>query len=993
MDQVLLKILQDSVDENGNPIVDNFAYDFSLFKDAPLPKPSGDRNVIVLYCSNVGDGVGDFAHLKRYYERIKALVGHDYEIKLVLNADMREISDKQPKALRDQNAFWNRNQERVIQQYHNLCKAQGLEPLIYETPEYHKRSKDAAKMTELVNRAAAVFNISNGYFPSEYVETRTDLFPVQCHEFSGMNNPTDFAKAFQNGSIGLGPSKEKSVAIYGIDLDADQPDQDGLAQRLSNFKSVHGQALIAELLNYEVNPEKALAVLKSHKLMPGYPQTTWAAQNFILLGILKNSNNGDLNANCDFFLPKEIIRVDELRLMLQKLNIQGKVEIITPEGTNVIQEQGDGSGKAVRIFSGFYVDDQEYKDLYRAQTDIALGSGDNTIAQVLSNQHLPYFHTNNHLIIGFVTDGLGGMIHEMAQDVSDAAIKDKLAKLDQYVSLVASFNLTFKLKETQYGSPVDTDKFNWDNINNRQAEYLQYMQDLSKLASDPDVTDAWAYVHNIIKEKYNYNEHFRNILAGALYLNNPQPSASSESDTLPPVLYDFVPVRFAHWHQARQRFSTKDIAILATDKIQFLLERGIFENEDEIVEFITHFSKVKSVFSYDSILKTIQWIRAYETKASVKLPAHKIQTIITLEQYGLISLSKLDPNNIRIGDFGVLPSVLDFIRTESPEEEEPLRDITLSTIRRYMSESLYYIWKWTLEADGKNSASILLDSIINDWYILHEMPDDLLMFMLGVISIKEMHNEIDNNYRESIVQVLEDELESRQATRRVYVNQESLMQNMFEFAIQNQNPTVAKEVLPHLPDDYKRSPQFLKLLQKNATYYSKPISQMIWHEIRTYQHNEIVFNILRSDSYLKAEVVKECVNYLKEFNLKVEPKALLDHLFDNPSEDNMRYMLQSAQVFKMLNPAEYRTFKEKLKTTLKQNALYNPEGKWDEIMELFKQLNPKIPVKRADLIFVSKKKDSIEQAQEHNKENTMNQSSAYNKENKVDPKPSPPKHK
>src|SRR5690606_10899748 len=122
------------------------------------------------------------------------------------------------------------------------------------------------------------------------------------------------------------------------------------------------------------------------------PQTEWAAQTFVLTGALKNTRNGHLEVDCDFLLPKNVVDIDEIAKYIKMIGIDAPVEFVTPDGVEVYnQTPVNKSDKKIRIFSGFFVSDDEYNHLYRMRTDIGLGSGDNTGAKVMSSQSVPFF--------------------------------------------------------------------------------------------------------------------------------------------------------------------------------------------------------------------------------------------------------------------------------------------------------------------------------------------------------------------------------------------------------------------------------------------------------------------------------------------------------------------------------------------------------------------------------------------------------------------------
>ena len=296
---LIKKVHFDRYDQQGKKIPDNSKHEntFHPFVDAPIPLPNGDKNIILLFCENIRDGVGDYQHLQNYYYRVKALVGEHYIVRPILTANKTPVKPKAKTYVIHQ--LGNANQDRVIQAYHELCKTEGIEPLL--NLEFND-----PMLKDLIERAAAIFDISYGGNGRVLSEKHPSLFPVKCPQLNGGGYfLSDETNALGLHFAGMGLPNSRNQPVYGLNLDQTVFDRRDAARALTSFKSPARKTLVKHLLQNEVTHEQAEHYLASHKFMPGYPQSDWAAHNFILTGILKNMNNNQLLVNCDFVLPKK----------------------------------------------------------------------------------------------------------------------------------------------------------------------------------------------------------------------------------------------------------------------------------------------------------------------------------------------------------------------------------------------------------------------------------------------------------------------------------------------------------------------------------------------------------------------------------------------------------------------------------------------------------------------------------------------------------------
>ncbi|KTD59299.1 hypothetical protein [Legionella shakespearei] len=610
-------------------------FTFDDFKDASFPLPRDGKNVIFLCCTNMNDGVGDYSHLKNYIKWVKELVGEHYQIQPILKAHIPSSSNTELLQIITE------RQKHVRKDFQQFCAQEGLRPIIYE--ENHECiGIEQDELSELLNKSAAMLLISIGSPLHKLIKDRKGFFPVICRQLGRSHNERTLEKAYQSGSMNIDVTAHLG-ASYGLDIEKGLPSLQSLAKELTTFESETGQILVKQLLGEEILIESAQSYLTTHKFMPGYPQSKWAALSFILTGINKNACNNKLQNNCDFFLPKKVIDPDEILYFLEKMGIEAPIEIVTPDGNlNIGRVSNPEDKHKIRIFTSFYVSDKEYEALYRLRTDLGLGSGDNTGAKVISNSNLPFFEQKSGGFSDFVRWNLIDGIKAYIDQTQDPDLKRSLTKLKKFLVLPMDIYLKFELEGTvNNNSPSSVDQNNLEKLKHNITDYLDIINQITELAKDPEVEDAWQYFQTELRKYHCYHDHFPSILAGALYLNNPHPTASINGKTS--SLHDWVPEQFIRKHQALQIWTKDELDILINPAIVKLLKRGI-EIEDILLT-----QKISEELPNSFIIGTFVWIiKDIEKQTGATYSQVELKNYLKLISLRIMSQDDILPPNQKI---------------------------------------------------------------------------------------------------------------------------------------------------------------------------------------------------------------------------------------------------------------------------------------------------------------------------------------------------------
>tara|TARA_R110002110_G_scaffold404606_1_gene623135 strand:- start:163839 stop:165482 length:1644 start_codon:yes stop_codon:yes gene_type:complete len=523
------------------------------------PKPIDGKNKVVVYCHNLHDGRGDYGHMVQYILKLKEILSKPYEIVPILSVDFCEGESSSVK--RD-----NQRQKSVLQEFKAFCKIHDLEAHTIETTKEPKslfdlREKDQAMIKSHIQKSALCFTIAYGNL-LKLIPKELKINHIECKQLTSgtLNSPLTQA-TFERSSEGihqlpsasmglLRPSnstQEKSV--YGLRLEEAVKLKVDRVKKMYAFKSSKGKLLIEKLVGKRYTTQMIEDYFETYKLMPGYPQNAFGATHFLLTGLLKNMDEGILQKNCDFFVPKGAVEVNVLTEMLKKFDIHTNVTMVTPETEELICSSGEiksQEDKTVRIFSGFYLDDQEIKDIMLIRNDIGMGSGDNTILQVLSSSELPYFQQKDTAPGLFLEEELLYTIeYVFKEQISDPVLQDDFDDLIKYLRLnidrkqgfvgdniMLLGGLGFDENQKEYFDLLSEEKSS-GMYSELFETFSKGIREMAMLAAKPGTQKAWRAVHERLVKEYDYNQNFKAICNGALYLSHPNPKLSIHNKDLP----------------------------------------------------------------------------------------------------------------------------------------------------------------------------------------------------------------------------------------------------------------------------------------------------------------------------------------------------------------------------------------------------------------------------------------------------------------------------
>lgn len=509
------KLLNFIFDENQTPLQVEMILGELLEKtnDRP-PEPLAGKNRIILSCQNLDDGRGDYEHLKNYIRLIKSIVGDQYKVTPILFVEINE--DNLERANR---------QKAIAEEFKLFCDEERVSCIALIG---HESLNDLSAYETIFEEGCAHFDIA---YPSGIKFPHLER--IDCYQLSYRSRDTD-------GGMGLPTSPYAATEPFeesrnknpdhfkrlppnantsnGLLLDEYDESIEAASKAFISFKSEKGVQLLNHLLGDSVSECSAKEYLQTHKRMPGYPQTDWAAQTFILTGLLKNMNDvRELKMHCDFFLPPNIVNVSRLQGQIKELKIKFPIKIITPQGVthSLNSSFAQEGGPEVRIFSGFFLEDEEYKNLLRYRNDIGMGSGDNTIMQTLSSSYLPLPQVKHGTIYRFLKHELAFLVEVLAHDQEfSEKQRDCLFKTSLYLHHVTDFSSQLHIEYTEaYQAQIEQA---WSSIDGNKDKYLPYLQELANLANDDKVINGWKITRDYLKEHYNYKNKLPAILCGAI---------------------------------------------------------------------------------------------------------------------------------------------------------------------------------------------------------------------------------------------------------------------------------------------------------------------------------------------------------------------------------------------------------------------------------------------------------------------------------------------
>lgn len=835
------------------------------FQDRPIPAPQDGKNKIVVCALNVGDGIGDYMHLVRYCKWIKAEVGEHYEVCPVLVANINISPSSQYQYEK------KARQEFVIRAFHQFCAKEGLKGTVFSN---EIESEQLQKFIDLTDNAAAAFEISANTGLCQYAYEKHNLYYMTCGELGGgmLAGSEAIFNMCSDGGMGL--------KKHGIDFDDYHEPLNEQANTLLDFQSENGKTLVNFLLESELSQEKAIDFLQSHKIMPGYPQTQWAAQNFVLTGILKNMEGSTLQSHCDFILPKNCVALEELQYYLQALDLDVNLEIITPNDTVTVKQSSLADSKKVRIYSGFFVTDDEYQHLHRIRTDLGLGSGDSTNMQVLSSEQLPSFHLNS-TSAGTIYDLLD--LIDSIQGIGAYRPDDSgFLKLKQYLEQQKQFKNDFDMLNSDIATPrIDAERICFIKLRAEKDKYKKYLVKQAQLSKDPDVLRTWGIARTYIQKNLNYNDKFKSVLAAALHLNNPNPSSSIEGEERPMGLAQMLPVGWKLYEIEAELMS-----VLSFKERQFayspvgkrLFERQIFQAPEQLADFI----RVIGGFLVEStLISSVEAIFKHEEKLNQYYQIDEFRTILLLSCLKLTNIYNL-PNPGTPPSYKFNSKGIERLLNEAPHIlQHIVPHLFESMDNRELCKSLL---DWAYGSKESNANRFMVSEVILSPRIqsIHSM---ILAYLHDIIQSLADEASVPQDFANSVSQAIQSELASRNADLYFIPEIECFYQSC-----QAQNITLAKKYRPQLenlgPYPTEMKDDFIRIL------HGAPLElhEVCWPFLEALGLEQSHIKKLVSNEISQSTDSKVCSFYCQKLKGKFPVDTLIDLNERNLSKNEIQYL-------------------------------------------------------------------------------------------------------
>jgi len=538
-------------------------FNYTLFKQAQLPAFAKDKNTIFLFCQNFYDGVGDFSHAATYSREMKSLLRNSgYKIVGVI-AIMTFSKPSEENALKNKRAEQVKGKlqrgEHAFDEYYiiEIKDEEGMDVAINRAlMEFNSKARN---LPEQLKHGAANFLISYGrdFIDVFFQNNLLSAPPVYCYQIHALSlyNKAEYGCILSNGTMGLPRHDvQDEHSCYGLKLKQRNFSEEDKANRLLSFSGEAGRSFVKALLNSKMPTfGQAIEYFRTHTFSPGYPQGKHQATSFVIITILKNCDDTHrLMKNCDFHLPGNAVDHELLQKLCKEFSLKN-IEWVTPDATTMLSEKDDRNLFKVRIFTNYFLDDIDYEEMYHFSESISACSGDNSISYVFSSEHLPFVQGKPTSISKFFFYQLLPYFDFVKQELQKENkltpdLADGFDKLKKYFMTMiggsdwVTYNLMAVKKEITLteqdaklldffkraklsNAPIDstTEAIDRNKISIYLKSYVEYINVLVLYAKDNNVASAWKAVRNHMHKHYNYYDVFPAILAGALYLSNPNP--------------------------------------------------------------------------------------------------------------------------------------------------------------------------------------------------------------------------------------------------------------------------------------------------------------------------------------------------------------------------------------------------------------------------------------------------------------------------------------
>lgn len=448
---------------------------------------------ICLYTYNINDGIGDTVAAFRVVEETRnALSTHFIPIVLLIKIQDNSPVDTLLRLIQDKihlvNLIYLLVSDPDDDKYKNL--SEGIVIVSqdsYLTDEGIKQHFESCMTYVDIANQLTLKDV--GY---EFSNVLAEHIPtIRVHEL-GLGG----ISSSENHSVFLGLSKGGGLWLK------DYPAEDATA-RAARLLSFNNRDYV-ELLVGKKNPslEDAKQYLEKTAFLPGYVQNDYQALFFIMSFILKYcDSNNVLEKSCDFHIPRNSVNEALFRQAMRDLHLDKSVLTFVNNQEPTQSHYSQSAGPRIRIISGYFLDDDDYDNLYRISNDGAACSGDNTFQHVMSTHH-PAFLT------GCTT---------VNQFLKFFALRQFKEVLDKYLPDYAALMLAkedIKIFDPHLGKGQSAEQ-----KDQQYQQILNKIQQIAKTMSDPDFHKNWAAFRRFVHDNYNYTKPFYSLIHHVLKLS------------------------------------------------------------------------------------------------------------------------------------------------------------------------------------------------------------------------------------------------------------------------------------------------------------------------------------------------------------------------------------------------------------------------------------------------------------------------------------------
>lgn len=469
-------------------------FNFKLFNEIEWPKPTDQRDTILLSCDVFQDGVGDLVHYLEMSEFIvPKLKAQGFKV-----AGMVYLGDKgEP--------YYQQHKKRF--------------DTLFDELHIKIDNSSLPDPKQFFDSVACEFIISAG--SSNVAQNKYNDKTPRCVDIReyGKDNFGGRLEALKCANMGLPKAEQTSDQAhqefhnYGLKFQPNQHLHKDPKQLLINIKE---ESFLRNLLGKQagqINLEDTETYFKTHEFIPAYAQTPMAALLFILTMVEMNIL-AENSKKQDILIPGMAMDVDILKQALLDAGVTDFILVKSGKETIV----GDQEKAKVRVISHFIKEDQDYEALYSLGSKITGVSGNSTLSTAIQNNSIPF-------ILWFGGMNSASFIKSFVELSNNAQQGDEPSILCDFYDFLSYNTSSYYYPKNQPDIasgfnipawPTDSKEFSYPK---GSEEFYKVTKELARYLNDPLLYKQWQRLQQFIVQEHNYYDHFEAVAKGGIFMS------------------------------------------------------------------------------------------------------------------------------------------------------------------------------------------------------------------------------------------------------------------------------------------------------------------------------------------------------------------------------------------------------------------------------------------------------------------------------------------